>query len=156
MERKSVMLNISTRQYEESLQPSDKAFERVLTLEDSTDLMTEGFFYTKGDASYIIYDEADEDANRPLKVVLKADGKSLNVKRFDDSGRNMLDLMLNEGSTEITEYKFPFGSVSIEVYTNKILNEIEKNGTGKIFADYRIKIADNNKRNKINIEVNPE
>ena len=68
-----------------------------------------------------------------------------------------MDMTLKPGILNITRYQIPkMTSVNLEVYTNKIEDNLDEEGYGKISVDYKIKFDKFfSRRNILEIEVMP-
>lgn len=156
MAKKNVNLKISNKQYAESLEPNGETFSRELSLEDSLEIETEGTLYSKDGATYITYEESEDAGLENNKTLIKfADGR-LRIRRFGNEEAGSMDLMLEEGLMNITRYYVPAGRIDLEIYTNKLTENLSDESYGKIFADYSIKLDQYlNRRNNLEIEIMP-
>lgn len=157
-DKKLVNLVISNRQYTETLEPKGESFTRELNLEDDLKVITEGYLYNKNLATYITYDESEKSGLENTKTVIKLEkDKGIRIRRYaQDEGAGNMDMMLEEGILNITKYSVPQGSLEMQIYTNKIESDLDDEGYGKIFADYKIKMEPFlNVRNKLEIQVKP-
>ena len=68
-----------------------------------------------------------------------------------------MDMTLEPGILNITRYQIPMmNSVSLEVYTNKLEQDLDEDGYGKISVDYKISFDQYfSRRNILEIEVMP-
>lgn len=159
--KKNVSLKIKSSQYKEELKPSGEAFLRELELEDSVEIQTEGVLYSKNNATYITYVESEEaglaDIRTMLKLISGNDGResSLHIHRYSRDDDDDTNMILQQGVRNITRYKIPkLASLDLEVYTNKLEENLDDDGYGKIFVDYKIKFDQYySRRNKLEIEV---
>lgn len=160
--KKNVALKIKSSQYIENLKPSGKAFARELELEDSIEILTEGTLYSKNNATYITYEESEEagleDIRTLLKLIPGGDSKdpALHIHRYSKDGSDDdTNMILQQGLRNITRYKIPkLASLDLEVYTNKLEEDLDEEGYGRISVDYRIKFDQYYaRRNKLEIEV---
>lgn len=156
--KKSVNLRITSTQYSENLIPSGEAFVRELEKEDSLEILTEGTMYQKNDARYISYEESQEAGLDDSRTLVKLSDKSIRIRRYgrgdDDDG---MDMTLEPGILNITRYQIPMmNSVNLEIYTNKLEQDLDDDGYGKISVDYKIKFDQFfSRRNILEIEVMP-
>lgn len=156
MAKKNVNLRILNRQYAESLEPSGEAFSRELSLEDSLEIETEGTLYSKNGATYITYEESEDAGLENNKTLIKLADGSLRIRRFGHEESGSMDLMLREGLMNITRYYVPTGRMDLEIYTNKLTDDLSEDSYGTIFADYSIKFDKYlNRRNKLEIQIMP-
>ena len=157
-ERKNVNLKIISTQYSENLKPSGEAFRRELELEDSLEILTEGTVYSRNDATYITYEESEEAGMEDSRTLLKLKDGSIRIRKYgrgdDDEG---MDMTLQPGTLNITRYRLPaMSSLDLEVYTNKLEEDLDDEGYGTISVDYRIRFDQFfSRRNILRIEVRP-
>ena len=155
--KKNVSLKIKSSQYSESLAPSGEAFRRELELEDTVEILTEGVMYSKDNATYITYEESAEAGLEDIRTMLKLSGDSLRIRRYGKGEDDDSDMLLKQGVRNITRYKVPqLASIDLEIYTNKLKDELNDEGYGTIEVDYKIKFDQYySRRNVLEIEVQP-
>lgn len=155
--KKNVNLKITSNQYIEELKPSGEAFKREMELEESMEIRTEGTVYTRNDAMYITYIE-DEPGFEDIRTLFKVKDGSLRIRKYaggdEDEG---MDMTLSPGTLNITRYQLPMSSsLDLEVYTNKLEDNLDEDGYGKVSVDYKIKFDKYfSRRNILEIEVMP-
>ena len=155
--KKNVNLKITSNQYIEELKPSGEAFKREMELEESMEIRTEGTVYTRNDAMYITYIE-DEPGFEDIRTLFKVKDGSLRIRKYaggdEDEG---MDMTLSPGTLNITRYQLPMSSsLDLEVYTNKLEENLDEDGYGKVSVDYKIKFDKYfSRRNILEIEVMP-
>lgn len=156
--KKNVNLKITSTQYSENLKPSGEAFLRELEMEDSLEILTEGTMYTRNNARYITYEESEKVGLEDTMTMVKLESGKIRIRRYgrkdDDEG---MDMTLEPGILNITRYQLPMMmSVDLEIYTNKLTDELDENGYGKVSVDYKIKFDKYfSRRNILEIEVMP-
>ena len=156
--KKNVNLKITSTQYSENLKPSGEAFLRELEKEDSLEIRTEGTMYKKNNARYISYEESEEAGLENSHTLVKLSDGSIRIRRYgtgdDDDG---MDMTLEPGILNITRYQIPkMTTVSLEVYTNSLDEDLDEEGYGTISVDYRIRFDQFfSRRNILEIEVMP-
>ena len=156
--KKNVNLKIKSTQYIENLKPSGEAFRRELELEDSMEILTEGTMYSRNNATYISYEEAEALGMEDIRTLFKLEDGSIRIRKYgkdeDDEG---MDMTLTPGILNITRYQIPMmSSVNLEVYTNKLENDLDEEGYGTVSVDYRIRFDKFfSRRNILEIEVKP-
>ena len=156
--KKSVNLKITSQQYIENLKPSGEAFRRELELEDSMEILTEGTVYSRNNATYITYEESEAIGSEDIRTLFKLEDGSIRIRKYvkdeDDEG---MDMTLKPGMLNITRYQIPkMSSVNLEVYTNKLEDNLDEDGYGKISVDYKIKFDRFfSRRTILEIEVMP-
>ena len=133
--KKSVNLRITSTQYSENLIPSGEAFRRELEKEESLEILTEGTMYQKNNARYISYEESEEAGLENLHTLVD----NIRIRRYGKGDEDGMDMTLEPGILNITRYQIPMmNSVSLEVYTNKLEQDLDEDGYGKISVDYKI------------------
>ena len=156
--KKNVNLKIKSTQYIENLKPSGEAFRRELELEDSMEILTEGTIYSRNNATYISYEEAEALGMEDIRTLFKLEDGSIRIRKYgkDDDDEGM-DMTLTPGMLNITRYQIPMmSSVNLEVYTNKLENDLDEEGYGTVSVDYRIRFDKFfSRRNILEIEVKP-
>ena len=156
--KKSVNLRITSTQYIENLKPSGEAFRRELELEDTTEILTEGTMYSRNISVVATYEEAEALGTEDVRTLVKLEDGSIRIRKYakdeDDEG---MDMTLKPGILNITRYQIPMmSSVNLEVYTNKLEDNLDEEGYGKISVDYKIRFDRFfSRRNILEIEVMP-
>ena len=156
--KKSVNLKITSTQYIENLKPSGEAFRRELELEDSMEILTEGTVYSRNNATYITYEESEATGSEDVRTLFKLEDGSIRIRKYGrDENDEGMDMMLKPGILNITRYQIPMmSSVNLEVYTNKLEDNLDEEGYGTVTVDYRIKFDKFfSRRNILEIEVRP-
>jgi len=156
--KKSVNLKITSTQYIENLKPSGEAFRRELELEDSMEILTEGTVYSRNNAKYITYEETEAIGSEDIRTLFKIEDGSIRIRKYarDEEDEGM-DMTLKPGMLNITRYQIPMmSSVNLEVYTNKLEDNLDEEGYGKVSVDYKIRFDKFfSRRNILEIEVMP-
>ena len=156
--KKSVNLRITSSQYIENLKPSGEAFRRELELEDTMEILTEGTMYSRNNATYITYEEAEALGTEDVRTLVKLEDGSIRIRKYgkDDDDEGM-DMTLTPGMLNITRYQIPMmPSINLEVYTNKLEDNLDEDGYGKVSVDYKIRFDKFfSRRNILEIEVKP-
>lgn len=156
--KKQVNLKITSKQYVENLKPSGETFLRELEMEDSLEIMTEGTLYSKNNARYISYEESLDAGLEETHTLVKLDGKSVRIRRYDgNSNDDSMDMTLEPGVLNITRFQVPqMASLDLEIYTNKLEDKLDEEGYGTVSVDYKIKFDKfYSRRNILEIEVMP-
>ena len=155
--KKTVNLRITSNQYTEELKPSGEAFRREMELEDTMEIRTEGTVYSRNDAMYITYMQ-EEPGFDDVRTLFKVKDGSIRIRKYaGEDGEEGMDMTLKPGILNITRYQIPMmSSVDLEVYTNKLEENLDDEGYGKISVDYKIKFDRFfSRRNILEIEVMP-
>ena len=156
--KKSVNLRITSTQYIENLKPSGEAFRRELELEDSMEILTECTVYSRNNATYITYEESEAIGSEDIRTLFKLEDGTIRIRKYvKDEDEEGMDMTLKPGILNITRYQIPkMSSVNLEVYTNKLEDNLDEEGYGKISVDYKIKFDRFfSRRNILEIEVMP-
>ena len=155
--KKNVNLRITSTQYSENLRPSGEAFLRELEKEDSIEILTEGTMYQKNNARYITYEESEQVGFEDARTLLKLSDDNIRIRRYGKNDDEGMDMTLEPGILNITRYQMPQNlHLDLEVYTNKIDNNLDEDGYGTISVDYKIKFDQFfSRRSILEIEVMP-
>ncbi|MBQ6150365.1 MAG: DUF1934 domain-containing protein [Mogibacterium sp.] len=156
--KKSVNLRITSTQYIENLKPSGEAFRRELELEDSMEILTEGTVYSRNNATYITYEETEAIGSEDIRTLFKLEDGTIRIRKYvKDEDEEGMDMTLKPGILNITRYQIPMmAAVNLEVYTNKLEDNLDDEGYGKVSVDYKIKFDKFfSRRNILEIEVMP-
>lgn len=156
--KKHVNLKITSKQYVENLKPSGESYLRELEMEDSLEIVTEGTLYQRNNARYISYEESEQVGLEDSKTLVKLSDGSIRIRRFGSEGEDdSMDMTLQPGMLNITRYQIPqMASLNLEVYTNKLEDNLDEEGYGTISVDYKIKFDKYfSRRNVLEIEVMP-
>ena len=156
--KKSVNLRITSTQYIENLKPSGEAFRRELELEDSMEILTEGTVYSRNNATYITYEETEAVGSEDIRTLFKLEDGTIRIRKYvKDEDEEGMDMTLKPGILNITRYQIPMmAAVNLEVYTNKLEDNLDDEGYGKVSVDYKIKFDKFfSRRNILEIEVMP-
>ena len=122
------------------------------------EILTEGTMYSRNNATYIAYEEAEALGTEDIRTLFKLEDGSIRIRKYgrDDDDEGM-DMTLKPGILNITRYQIPMmSSVNLEVYTNKLENDLDEEGYGTVSVDYRIRFDKFfSRRNILEIEVKP-
>lgn len=122
--------------------------------EEQMEFVTEGKFYEKGDALYIVYDESELSGMPGCKTSLTLRDDTIRMKRFGSTIKNDTIMQFEKGKRFEGYYETPFGSFEMELLTNNIVSSVSKQGTGMIDIDYDISLKGLSEgRSKLNIEI---
>ena len=156
--KKNVNLKITSTQYIENLKPSGEAFRRELELEDSLEIRTEGTMYSRNNARYITYEDADAEGAEDIRTLFKLEDGTIRIRKYSrDEEEEGMDMTLQPGILNITRFQVPMmATINLEVYTNKLEDNLDEEGFGTVSVDYRIKFDKLfSRRNILEIEVMP-
>lgn len=104
---------------------------------NNIELVTEGKFYKKNDAYYLVYDESEISGMEDSTTTLKIKDNQIMMKRFGKSNSKM---KFEKGAKHTTNYNTAYGNLDMEVYTQIIVVDINENGEGKIKLKYKLNI----------------
>jgi len=122
--------------------------------EQQMEFVTEGKFYEKGDAFYIVYDESELSGMPGCKTSLKLNENRIRMKRYGNAISHDTIMEFERGKRYEGYYETPFGHFEMELLTNSINNTVSNEGTGKIDIDYHISLKGLSEgRSKLNIEI---
>jgi len=122
--------------------------------EDRMEFVTEGKFYEKGEALYIVYDESELSGMPGCKTSIRLNKDAVRMKRFGQSLCNDTIMEFEKGKRYEGFYETPFGSFEMELLTNSIENHVSSQGTGRINIDYHISLKGLSEgRSKLDIEI---
>lgn len=136
---KEVMLKIKGKQ------KSPEGEESII------ELVTEGKFYNKNGAYYLVYDESEISGMEGSTTTLKIQGEKVSMKRF---GANTSNLIFEKGRKHISEYETMYGDMTMEIMTNSLDINISDTGKGSIDLSYRLNIIDSlESSNQLTIDI---
>ena len=103
---------------------------------NSIELITEGKYYKKDEAYYIIYKESEitgmEGTTTTLKIV---DGK-VTLMRF---GMTNSQFIFERGQKHVSYYDTYYGAFTVGIYTHDVWINVDENG-GEVRVDYMVEI----------------
>lgn len=123
--------------------------------EEQMEFVTDGKFYTRNGAGYIVYDETEMSGLMGCKTVIKLKDQSVKMKRDGEVGFNT-ELQFEEGKRYSSIYETPYGAIGLEVFTKEVANNLDmEKGEGIIDVLYQISIEGVAEgENRITIKVN--
>lgn len=123
--------------------------------EEQLEFMTEGKFYEKDDSIYLSYDESEFSGMEGCTTSLKITGDKIQMRRFGHSVPLDTEIQFEKGKRFTGYYDTPFGAVEMEVLTNDIVNNINKDAAkGTLNIDYHISLRGLSEgRNRLDIEI---
>ncbi len=142
---KDIMLKITGRQI------SAKEAED----EQKMEFVTEGRYYEKDDAVYLLYEESEFSGMEGCTTSLKISGDKVRMKRYGDSISLDMAIDFEKGKRFKGFYDTPFGAIEMEVLTNDVVNRIQReDGKGSLDIDYHICLRGLSEgRSVLNIEI---
>jgi uncharacterized beta-barrel protein YwiB (DUF1934 family) len=121
---------------------------------EGMEFITEGRFYKRGDAVYLVYDESDFSGMEGCTTSLKIVGDKIRMKRFGEDLPSSTSIEFEKGKRFNGWYETPFGSVAMEVLTNNIDNRINEIGEGSLDIDYHVSLKGlTESRSRLSIKI---
>ena len=118
--------------------------------DEDIELVTEGGFYFKNDAWYIIYEENEEMGMADCSVMIKVKSDEVVVTRKGSFSSKMI---YKTGVTNEFLYHMPYGNMSIILTTHEIDFSFDDNG-GELNLVYFLSVHEGDVENILNIKVN--
>lgn len=122
--------------------------------EDQMEFVTDGRLYEKNNSIYIMYDETEVSGMKGCTTTIKMTEDAIKMRRNGDLGFNT-ELYFQTGKRFNSVYNTPYGPMGIEVLTDYVKNDFDKEEyKGKIDVKYKISmdgIVESS--NKLTIEV---
>ena len=119
--------------------------------EDNIELITEGKFYDKDNAKYLVYEESQLSGMEGCTTTLKITDNKVEMKRF---GKATSQLVFEKGKRYVTNYSTPYGNFRMEILTKKLDLEISEDIKGGISLEYQISLQGLSEgTNKLDIEI---
>lgn len=118
------------------------------------ELITEGKFYNKDNAKYLVYEESEISGMVGCTTTLKVQDDKIVMKRF---GSAISELVFQKGKRHTTNYSTPYGNFKLEILTKKLDYQIrDDEAEGKISLIYDISIQGlKESSNSLDIEIKP-
>ncbi|MBR5516846.1 MAG: DUF1934 domain-containing protein [Firmicutes bacterium] len=122
--------------------------------EDQVEFVTDGRLYEKNNSIYIMYDESEVSGMKGCTTTIKMTENSIKMRRNGDMGMNT-ELYFETGKRFNSIYNTPYGPMGVEVLTNYVKNDFDKESLkGIIDVEYKISMdAVVESQNKLTIEV---
>jgi uncharacterized beta-barrel protein YwiB (DUF1934 family) len=109
--------------------------------EERLEFVTEGKYYVIGDSVFLMYDESEFSGMEGCTTSLEITGDNIKMKRYGEGVGVDTEIEFEKGKRYKGYYDTPFGSVTMEVLTNDVVNKIEKiEGKGSLNIDYHISL----------------
>ena len=124
--------------------------------EEFVELMTRGQFVQKGGSYYITYKETETTGYEGCTTTLKiaVDGSRVVMLRFGKNGGVGTQLQIEKGKRSLSHYETGFGSMTLGVTADEIVNELtEKGGTVRFAYLLDANSADLVSRNRLEVTV---
>lgn len=104
---------------------------------DEIQVITPGKFYKKNKSYYAIYKETEISGMEGTTTTFKIEESKFSLIRIGSTSAKM---EFEENTRNISMYTTPFGTMEVEVETNKLDIDISENG-GKIYIDYNLCVS---------------
>ncbi len=123
--------------------------------EEILEFITEGKFYEKGDALYLLYKESEVSGMEGCTTTLKIKGDTVKMRRYGEAVPLDTIIEFEKGKRFEGYYDTPFGAVEMEVLTNEVENRLQDEvGKGTLKIDYHISLKGLTEgRSKLDIEI---
>lgn len=123
--------------------------------EDQLEFMTEGKYQEDGDAIVLSYDESEFSGMSGCTTSLKITGEKILMKRHGVSLPLDTEIQFEKGKRFTGYYDTPFGAVEMEVLTNNVINNINREDRkGTLNIDYHISLRGLSEgRSRLDIEI---
>lgn len=119
--------------------------------EDIIELITEGKFYDKENAKYLVYEESELSGMEGCTTTLKIQDDKIVMKRY---GKANSELVFEKGKRHISNYSTPYGNFRLEILTKELDYSIDKNIKGSISVKYNLSLQGLSEgTNRLDIEI---
>lgn len=122
--------------------------------EDQMEFVTDGKLYEKNNSIYIMYEESEVSGMKGCTTTIKMTDESVKMRRNGEFGFNT-ELYFETGKRFNSVYNTPYGPMGIEVLTDYVKNDFNKESAkGTIDIEYKISMDGMVEgHNKLTIEV---
>lgn len=142
MDMRDITLKITGKQYDGE------------ELRDNMEFVTDGKIYRRKGATYLIYEESELSGTPGCKTSLKFKDNQVHMRRLGTEDVKGMTMEFEQGKRYCSYYETPYGSMDMEILTNKVENDLKPDGTGKVLIDYMISIGGSGEgRNSLEIEI---
>ncbi|RKD22029.1 Uncharacterized beta-barrel protein YwiB, DUF1934 family [Caminicella sporogenes DSM 14501] len=119
--------------------------------EDMIEFITEGRYYNKNNAKYIVYEESEISGMEGCITTLKIIDDKIIMKRF---GKASSELIFEKGKRYVSNYNTPYGSFKMEILTKELKYSINEDNKGNISIKYNVSLQGLSEgSNEINIQI---
>lgn len=120
--------------------------------DEQVEFITEGKYYQKNNAVYLVYQETEVLGIDGNVTTLKIRDEKVRMKRY---GPVNTEMYFEQGKRVTGEYETPFGSMPMELLTNQVINQLnQETGKGMISIDYDLSIRGlAGSHNRLNVEI---
>ena len=122
--------------------------------EDQLEFVTDGKLYEKNGSIFVIYEESEVSGMAGCKTAVKVEGETVKMRRIGKVGFNT-ELCFEKGKRFSSVYETPYGPMDVEVLTNWVKNNIDKEKMrGQIDIEYDVSLSGYAEgKNRITIDV---
>ena len=121
---------------------------------DRLEFITEGQFMQKENALYLLYEESELSGMEGCTTSLKIFDGKVKMRRYGAKIGFDTAIEFEQGKKFKGYYGTPYGSIEMEILTNKIDNNITADGQGTLGIDCSISLKGlSESRNKLQIEI---
>lgn len=115
------------------------------------ELTTQGKFYKKGDAKYLVYDESEISGMKDSTTTIKLKDKAITLTRFGSVG---MRLEFEKGKSFKSDYITGQGVFKLEILTSELYYSLNDNLKGSILVNYEMTIKGlGQSTNQLDIEI---
>ena len=126
-----------------------RSIQEVMGEEQASLTIEDAYFAKRGDKSYILYEEHDENGRSENKVRIIISDQDIVVVR---SGLVNARLVYAMGMKTETNYRLPYGMLNVEVYTKNIVRAERENGFC-LLIDYDVSMGAENLKTRLEITL---
>jgi uncharacterized beta-barrel protein YwiB (DUF1934 family) len=123
--------------------------------EEQLELVTEGKYFEEDGTVFLSYDESGFSGMEGCTTSLAITGDEILMKRCGEAVPLDTEIRFEKGKRFNGYYGTPFGAVEMEVLTNDVVNNLNKDeARGSIDIDYHISLRGLSEgRSRLNIEI---
>lgn len=115
---------------------------------DCVNITTEGNFYFKNGAYYLLYKEYNDMGE--ISIMIRAKDDTVVIKR---SGACNARMEYKKGLHQEVVYSIPFGDIMLDLDTDKVINKLDQKDGGSLQIKYKLTINHEAYINNLKIDV---
>ena len=125
------------------------------TEEDVIEFVTEGQYYEEDGEAVFVYDESTLSGMEGTTTILRVNGSKIRMRRTGAAVALDTEMEFEKGRRFRGYYDTPYGGIEMEVLTNEVINNLDKeNVKGSMAIDYHISLKGlAESRSRLNIEI---
>ncbi len=108
--------------------------------EDIVEFVTEGQLHSEDGDLTLSYPESELSGFPGCVTTLHIQDHTVNMQRLGEDGKLKTEMNFRQGERMNSPYETPYGTVKMEVLTDRITTEIGENGTGSIEITYLVSL----------------